>query len=571
MLPLISLFPASLPDETLYSRVSRYHFLVGNKSLYKTYDDLFGTTPFRLEAILPKQVNALVNRLPGDPQKALAAIISQNTLIPLYQPFLGRPDNATVAKSQPISSASRIPRRAVDDHGEARLCLLCVESDAREHGVAYWRRSHQAPKVASCWKHGVDLLKSCPECFRPFLRAGQLLSILWLPCECGWSCDSGEAKKTTDVHYHQYAILANAVLESGMLPIEGSILSMAYRRQAIKRGYNYGSLVSLKRLEESMVTQLGEEFIQRADQAYQLGRKSNWIRFSVLNGYLDMPISRHILLIMFLFKDFANFRDQIEVAANLLSSSSPSTNTDDDSASKKRTYREKILQVRKRWPTLVADGFWTKAYTATTWLYNHDHRWLQTVIDPSSVQSPPTASKDAEYASIIEQKVDALYCINAYKPLRVNRERMLKLLPKKIARGRDLPVDYPLVQSQLEQHMESLWHFHLRRVLWGIMELARFKLVPGFRTLSVTTGINIYRCRIIVDFYDLDLAGLTSARFDPQFELSKLSVSNRFEGPPEADGNYGGRAYKKKRPRPEQVPGLYSEFEDSESSANIVS
>jgi hypothetical protein len=103
------------------------------------------------------------------------------------------------------------------------------------------------------------------------------------------------------------------------------------------------------------------------------------------------------------------------------------------------------------------------------------------------------------------------------------------------------------------------------------MELARFKLVPSFGTLSVTTGINMYRCRIIVDFYDLDLAGLTSARFDPQFELSKLSVSNLFEGPPEADGNYGGRAYKKKRPRPEQVPGLNSEFEDSESSTNIVS
>lgn len=561
----ISLFPASLPDETLYSRVSRYHFLVGNTSYHKTYDDLFGNTPFRLEAILPKQVNALVSRLPGDPQETLAAIISQNTLIPLYQPFLGRPSHSTDVKCQPIPSASRIPRRAVDDHGEARLCLLCVRSDAGEHGVAYWRRAHQAPNVASCWKHEVDLLKACPDCFRPFLRAGQLLSILWLPCECGWSCENGEAKKATDVHCLTYANLANSLLGSGMLPIEGRILSMTYRRQAIRKGYNYGSNVSLKRLEESMVVQFGEEFIQQVDQAYQQGRKSNWIRFSVLNGYLDMPISRHILLIMFLFKDFTAFRDQTEVAAKLLSSSSPATDSNDSGASKKQLFREKIVQVRKRWPNLSADGFWTKAYTATAWLYKHDYRWLQTVIDPSAVQSLPPASQDAEYASIIEQQADALYRINTDKPLRVNRERMLKLLPKQIARGRDLPVEYPLVQSQLEQHMESLWHFHLRRILWGILELARFKLVPNLTALRETTGINIFRCRIIVDFYDLDVTELTSARFDPQFELTKMSVNNRFEGPPEAVGSYGGRSYKKKRPSPEQVLGPYSESEEVES------
>ncbi|KFE52121.1 hypothetical protein IV02_10210 [Pseudomonas syringae] len=58
-----------------------------------------------------------------------------------------------------------------------------------------------------------------------------------------------------------------------MVPIEGSVLSVAYRRQAIKNVYNYEGLVSLKKLEESTIAQLGEEFLRRADQAYQLGRK----------------------------------------------------------------------------------------------------------------------------------------------------------------------------------------------------------------------------------------------------------------------------------------------------------
>jgi len=305
-------------------------------------------------------------------------------------------------------------------------------------------------------------------------------------------------------------------------------------------------MVSLKRLEGSMISQFGEEFIRRTDRAYQLGKTSNWIRFSVLDGYLDMPISRHILLIMFLFGDLANFKEKILIASDPDSEPPSLRLSNEDAALRKRAYREKILQVRKRWPHLGANEFWKKAYKATKWLYEYDNRWLLSVIDPNSMPSDISASRDSEYASNIERNVERLYSIGPEKPLRVNNERMLNLLPKKVKRGQGLAIDYPLVSSQLEQNYESLWHFHVRKTLWAIMEMARLNISPASSSLRIISGVNHYHTLMILDHYDIDLAEAISARYDPQFQLTKLSVSNRFEGPPGADKIRAGRMYKKK-------------------------
>lgn len=547
----ISFFPVSLPDETLYSRFSRYHFLVGNNSCHKTYKDLFDLPPFALHTIFPRQVSALASRLPGDINESLEAIISENTLTPLYLPFIGQPDGEEKLKIDgiSISSARRVPRHSIDDYGDARLCLACVRDDELEHGAAYWHRAHQAPNVTACWKHGFDLLKSCPECFRPFQMGIQPLAILWFPCECGWSCEQGKTRITSDPHSHQFAVLTQAILNSGIQGVDARILALTYRNQAIKLGYRYGKNVSLKKLEDGIISKFGEGFVKNIDKAYFLGRTSNWIRFSPLDGYLDMPVSRHILLIMFLFRNFSEFKIQLDIASQMVSFSKPLDNDENERLTKTKTYREKILQIKKRWPNLEADGFWKRAYKATAWLHANDTDWLLSVIDPTYIKKSNSSSKDEEYSSIIEKKIDELYRITHEKPLRVNRERILSVLPKRVPRGKSLLSEYPLVQYQLERNFESLWHFHIRRFLWGIMEVVRLGLPTNTRMVSSVSGINPSRCLLILEFYEIDLSDTASARFDPQFELSRLSVSNHFEGPPDALLVYGGRNYKNKNPR----------------------
>jgi hypothetical protein len=51
----------SMPDETLHSRITRYHFLSGNRTEAETFRDLFGSDPFGV-GMLPKKIEVLAGR-----------------------------------------------------------------------------------------------------------------------------------------------------------------------------------------------------------------------------------------------------------------------------------------------------------------------------------------------------------------------------------------------------------------------------------------------------------------------------------------------------------------------------
>ncbi len=81
-----SFFPISMPDETLLSRITRYHFLSGNKTEAETFRDLFGVAPFQL-SIIPKQLENLASRLPGVKENNLAELLAVNTYVSCIQAF----------------------------------------------------------------------------------------------------------------------------------------------------------------------------------------------------------------------------------------------------------------------------------------------------------------------------------------------------------------------------------------------------------------------------------------------------------------------------------------------------
>ncbi|WP_310886356.1 TniQ family protein [Pseudomonas ficuserectae] len=180
-------FPMSMPGETLHSRITRYHFLSGNRTAGETFRDLFGSATFSV-GMLPKQIEVLATRLPGDTESNLDELIFTNTTFPLYRPFLGinqGGDCATVGLG--LHGVARIPRREGTVHGKAKLCPTCVQQDLLELGYAYWHRSHHLPGVSVCWRHGDSLMHACPKCSHPFFRKLRLLPSLSEPCICGWS------------------------------------------------------------------------------------------------------------------------------------------------------------------------------------------------------------------------------------------------------------------------------------------------------------------------------------------------------------------------------------------------
>jgi hypothetical protein len=67
-------FPASLPDETLVSRVSRFHLLCGNATDQLTFRDLFDRDTSAVDLIVPANLDVLANRLPGIPTELVGRI-----------------------------------------------------------------------------------------------------------------------------------------------------------------------------------------------------------------------------------------------------------------------------------------------------------------------------------------------------------------------------------------------------------------------------------------------------------------------------------------------------------------
>lgn len=207
----LSFFPPALPDETLIPRVSRYHIISGNSTHSTTLTELFQQLRIGLSQVVPPYIEVLASRLPGDTQENLQTIIQENTLFPLFLPFIGRAGITPSTRTETWYGGliSHMPRRVVGKHGESCLCQHCLREDESEQGLAYWHRAHQAPGVTVCWKHKAPLISSCPNCRLPFERKGKLLDAPWVTCRCDQDLRNGVAHAASLELEHAFAVFVH--------------------------------------------------------------------------------------------------------------------------------------------------------------------------------------------------------------------------------------------------------------------------------------------------------------------------------------------------------------------------
>src|SRR5471032_1699379 len=180
---ILPFFPSALPDETISSRVSRYHIRRGQLTNNSTYTELFGLAPFSLTPLVQPHLDKLALRLPGSPVDNLRVLQNDSTLLPLFRRFFG----THLAKRKTIGNeitAVELPRRLLGGSRLTHLCPECLVDDDKVHGCRYIHRSHQIPGVTSCWKHGRLLMDRCPACRQPFSQPGQLILSAWIGCDC---------------------------------------------------------------------------------------------------------------------------------------------------------------------------------------------------------------------------------------------------------------------------------------------------------------------------------------------------------------------------------------------------
>lgn len=147
-----------LPDETLYSFVSRHHFWSGSPRSSDTCQRFFGHPREGSNHDFPARLGTFVDRTRGLVGDA-ASIFSSRTVLPYHLIF--RTDdvrarettNATTRGLQGVKARlGLLANRLGADH-PLKVCTECMAEELNSLGVAYWHRDHQFPTVWICMNH----------------------------------------------------------------------------------------------------------------------------------------------------------------------------------------------------------------------------------------------------------------------------------------------------------------------------------------------------------------------------------------------------------------------------------
>lgn len=546
-------FPMTMPGEMLHCRITRYHFLSGNKTVGETFRDLFGSDVFSI-GTLPKRLEVLAARLPGDAEANLEELISTNTTFPLYRPFLGiAQEGNDGATGLSFCRVARVPRREGSVHGKAKLCPSCVQQDLLELGYAYWHRSHHIPGVSVCWRHGDLLMHVCPECTHPFFRKLRLLPSLTEPCACGWSALSPAAAKKGSHLQQKFAEFAHELLQRNIQTMSSEALCSCYLRQCRKRGFIHGRFTGTSKLFDSIQSKYGDESLSEMDKAYGAGKRSQWLRFTSHRGQMDMPLARHLIIALHLFGTVDEFESALrqELILQSISGARSRSNLEKPKVGKKEQCRQKIETILAARTDVSLEYLWRKAYQATRWLNENDNTWLMAKLSgskPESLKVEDVSDKrDSAFAAILKAKVEDLYLISKEQK-RVNLANLQKLLPVRLPPSPSVRKSrFPLTVQQIELHLESVWHFRLRRLICAIADMTRLKLPLNTGGLNLVSTVPNPVFSVLVSFFEWDLDSFSRNGVDPEALLKSTGVLRDWQGPPGFDFLLGGNAYYRRK------------------------
>ena len=150
---MLGFFPDPFPDETLFSLISRYLFLLKPYSYSEANKELLGFSKTRWTISgIPAGINNLMKNFPQGHRYNLEKLILNHSLVPYYRPFLLTERIKKMKDSFRNISFLGILYRLIH-HNKMRYCPICVDHDIKLYGESYWHRIHQVPGVMICPIH----------------------------------------------------------------------------------------------------------------------------------------------------------------------------------------------------------------------------------------------------------------------------------------------------------------------------------------------------------------------------------------------------------------------------------
>lgn len=562
----IPFFPAGLPDETIGSRVSRYHIRRGKPTMATTFRELFDRSPFSLTNLIQPHLEALAARLPGSQAQNLARLQAESTLFPLCQSFLGSTWDERKRKQKKgafVALALRI-------NGDSRLthiCCKCLVEDECEHGFPYIHRAHQIPGVTACWKHATRLLDRCPSCRQPFAQPTQLVLSAWLGCDCGhWlsTVVDSKAAEPSEIEVDFARFTRELLMAEPVKLTPGELVGM-YKTRAAEIGFGWGrDRVKRKTLFESVKNFFGRELLASIDPAYRLDRISGWPKVLESSAFTEAPLHRHLLFAYFLFREPNLFmhkcRELVEAREGHHASHTWEGARSEDSELKENpeVLLGQMVAVAQRhgYDSQQLWKFYSGGMKRLVKVVPDACELIDARLRAAAAKKKRRAGKesafkerdkqsDIEWAKAIDENARIIYASDE-RPYRVTMNKLVKTA-KFCPKGIQLPskVRFPLARAAAEENAESVWHFFARRMLWTLQSL--HEPTCSLSVIRILSKLELHKGNAILQYFlDVPRCGGASAQ-EINAVLATRGIGLDWSGPcPERVFYRAGRAYQRR-------------------------
>lgn len=228
--------PDWLPDESLFSLVSRYHGLSGNRLASHTCLELFGHPQQGSQHDFPSRLGYFA-KVTGEVLGDVRTIVQHRTILPFYLRFLAPERAQSAVRTLEGATLGDLKFRLglltsrFRAHHPLKACVTCLRNDGEQYGTPYWHMSHQYPGVWVCPDHGTPLCEST-------VKSSGVGRFLWhLPHECTLNAPQKKAGAATTQAQALNALRSFAVLvgDFARLPLEASINTRLFQHMTITR------------------------------------------------------------------------------------------------------------------------------------------------------------------------------------------------------------------------------------------------------------------------------------------------------------------------------------------------
>ena len=284
-------FPIPYPDELFYSLVARRAARLRYPTNRAALREVFGTESVAGTLEFPCRLRWLQQELPDKHPCANESLLSNNTLLPWYAPFM--PAERVVQLKQHMlygTSAPIFVQRGVPHPLFLRFCPECFREDKIAGRELYWRRLHQLTGIEVCPNHEVHL-----EASQVARRETGYWGRFEIPPETLLEVPSRKVEAAVLVRMGK---LGEDLLSGALRSVGQAQLRAAYRNALTTTGFlSPNGLIRLQDLAHRLSESFPEDYLARANCSIHKRPSIPWFTALLRQSSSTSAPLKHLLLI----------------------------------------------------------------------------------------------------------------------------------------------------------------------------------------------------------------------------------------------------------------------------------